>query len=137
MTFSGPWFLGEISDKVDFGLAPLPAMPGLGTAARYLPAARHVGMGIAARKHDDGRSFVGVRRHLVTARGLRGVHGETVWPHLAGIYFDAVIRIWGEVGKAEDVARMVVALASDEISGHVTGEVVTVAGGMEGRVLHE
>jgi predicted glycogen debranching enzyme len=43
----------------------------------------------------------GVRRHLVTARGLRGVHGETVWPHLAGIYFDAVIRIWGEVGKAE------------------------------------
>jgi glycogen debranching enzyme len=43
----------------------------------------------------------GVRRHLVTARGLRGVHGETVWPHLAGIYFDAVIRIWGEVGKTE------------------------------------
>ena len=43
----------------------------------------------------------GVRRHLVTARGLRGVVGETVWPHLAGIYFDAVIRIWGEVGKAE------------------------------------
>ena len=26
MTFSGPWFLGEISDKVDFGLAPLPAI---------------------------------------------------------------------------------------------------------------
>ena len=30
-----------------------------------------------------------------------GVAGDTVWPHLAGIYFDAVIRIWGEVGKAE------------------------------------
>jgi 3-oxoacyl-[acyl-carrier protein] reductase len=42
-----------------------------------------------------------------------------------------------KVGRAEDVARVVVALASDEISGHVTGEVVTVAGGMEGRVLHE
>ena len=42
-----------------------------------------------------------------------------------------------KVGRAQDVARMVVALASDEISGHVTGEVVTVAGGMEGRVLHE
>jgi 3-oxoacyl-[acyl-carrier protein] reductase len=37
----------------------------------------------------------------------------------------------------EDVARQVVALASDEISGHVTGQVVVVAGGMEGRVLHE
>ncbi|HEX2195886.1 MAG TPA: SDR family oxidoreductase [Actinomycetota bacterium] len=42
-----------------------------------------------------------------------------------------------KVGRAEDVARVVVALASDEISGHVTGEVVTVAGGMEGRVLRE
>jgi 3-oxoacyl-[acyl-carrier protein] reductase len=42
-----------------------------------------------------------------------------------------------KVGHANDVARVVVALASDEISGHVTGEVVTVAGGMEGRVLHE
>jgi 3-oxoacyl-[acyl-carrier protein] reductase len=37
----------------------------------------------------------------------------------------------------EDVARQVVALASDEISGHVTGQVIVVAGGMEGRVLHE
>ena len=42
-----------------------------------------------------------------------------------------------KVGRAEDVARVVMALASDEISGHVTGEVVTVAGGMEGRVLHD
>jgi 3-oxoacyl-[acyl-carrier protein] reductase len=36
----------------------------------------------------------------------------------------------------EDVARQVVVLASDEISGHVTGQVVLVAGGMEGRLLH-
>lgn len=41
-----------------------------------------------------------------------------------------------KLGTADEVARVVVALASDEISGHVTGEVVTVAGGMEGRVLH-
>ena len=40
-----------------------------------------------------------------------------------------------KVGTAEDVARVVVSLASDEISGHVTGEVITVAGGMEGRTL--
>ena len=37
----------------------------------------------------------------------------------------------------EDVARQVVVLASDELSGHVTGQVVLVAGGMEGRILHE
>lgn len=42
-----------------------------------------------------------------------------------------------KVATPEDVARQVVALASDRISGHVTGQVVTVAGGMEGRVVHE
>jgi 3-oxoacyl-[acyl-carrier protein] reductase len=36
----------------------------------------------------------------------------------------------------EDIARQVVVLASDEISGHVTGQVVVAAGGMEGRLLH-
>jgi len=40
-----------------------------------------------------------------------------------------------KVATPEDVARQVVVLASDEISGHVTGQVVVVAGGMEGRVL--
>jgi 3-oxoacyl-[acyl-carrier protein] reductase len=42
-----------------------------------------------------------------------------------------------KVAKPEDVARQVVVLASDELSGHVTGQVVVVAGGMEGRVVHE
>ena len=41
-----------------------------------------------------------------------------------------------KVAAPEDVARAVVVLASDELSGHVTGELVTVAGGMEGRTLH-
>jgi 3-oxoacyl-[acyl-carrier protein] reductase len=42
-----------------------------------------------------------------------------------------------KVARPEDVARQVVVLASDELSGHVTGQVVVVAGGMEGRVLHD
>ncbi len=42
-----------------------------------------------------------------------------------------------KVASAEDVAAQVVVLASDELSGHVTGQVVTVAGGMEGRVVHD
>jgi 3-oxoacyl-[acyl-carrier protein] reductase len=41
-----------------------------------------------------------------------------------------------KVARPEDVAAQVVALASDELSGHVTGQVITVAGGMEGRLLH-
>ena len=42
-----------------------------------------------------------------------------------------------KVAQPEDVASQVVVLASDLLSGHVTGQVVTVAGGMEGRTLHE
>jgi len=41
-----------------------------------------------------------------------------------------------KVARPEDVAAQVVVLASDEVSGHVTGQVVLVAGGMEGRLLH-
>lgn len=42
-----------------------------------------------------------------------------------------------KVAQADDIARQIVVLASDAISGHVTGQVIVVAGGMEGRVLHE
>jgi 3-oxoacyl-[acyl-carrier protein] reductase len=40
------------------------------------------------------------------------------------------------VATADAIARAVVVLASDELSGHVTGELATVAGGMEGRTIH-
>jgi 3-oxoacyl-[acyl-carrier protein] reductase len=42
-----------------------------------------------------------------------------------------------KVARPEDVARAVVYLASGHLSGHVSGQVLTVAGGMEGRVLYE
>ena len=41
-----------------------------------------------------------------------------------------------KVAQPEDVAAQVLVLASPALSGHVTGQVVTVAGGMEGRVVH-
>jgi 3-oxoacyl-[acyl-carrier protein] reductase len=40
-----------------------------------------------------------------------------------------------KLGRPDDVAAQIVALASEKISGHVTGQVVTVAGGMEGRLV--
>jgi 3-oxoacyl-[acyl-carrier protein] reductase len=40
-----------------------------------------------------------------------------------------------KLGTPEDVAAQVVILASDRLSGHVTGQVVVVAGGMEGRLI--
>jgi len=40
-----------------------------------------------------------------------------------------------KIARPEDIAPQVVALASDSLSGHVTGQVVLVAGGMEGRIV--
>ena len=41
-----------------------------------------------------------------------------------------------KVAQPEDVAAQVVVLSSEVLSGHVTGQIVTVAGGMEGRTIH-
>ncbi len=41
-----------------------------------------------------------------------------------------------KVARAQDVATAVVYLASPHLSGHVSGQVLTVSGGMEGRVLY-
>ena len=68
--------------------------------------------------------------------------GWTVSPMTRGSLNDEVVErvtrtmALRKVAAAEDVARQVVVLASDELSAHVTGEVVTVAGGMEGRTIH-
>jgi len=40
-----------------------------------------------------------------------------------------------KIGRADDVAHAVVFLASDRLAGHVTGQTLVVAGGMEGRWL--
>jgi 3-oxoacyl-[acyl-carrier protein] reductase len=68
--------------------------------------------------------------------------GWTYSPMTRGALDDAVVErvtrtmALRKVALAQDIARAVVVLASDELSGHITGELVTVAGGMEGRTLH-
>ncbi len=42
-----------------------------------------------------------------------------------------------KVAKPEDIARAIVFLASDHLAGHISGAVLPVAGGMEGRLLHD
>jgi len=42
-----------------------------------------------------------------------------------------------KVAQPDDVAWQVVVLASERLSGHISGQMVVVAGGMEGRLLHD
>jgi len=77
-----------------------------------------------------------------TARVNAVAPGWTVSPMTRGLLDQASVeRITKtmplrKVATPEDVAAQIVVLASDTLSGHVTGQVVTVAGGMEGRVIH-
>jgi 3-oxoacyl-[acyl-carrier protein] reductase len=69
--------------------------------------------------------------------------GWTESPMTRGLVDDERVRAISrtmalrKVASPEDVAAQVVALASPVVSGHVTGQIVTVAGGMEGRVVHD
>jgi 3-oxoacyl-[acyl-carrier protein] reductase len=70
--------------------------------------------------------------------------GWTVTPMATGLTADdaAVARATAtmalrKIGRPEDVAAAVVFLASDRLAGHVSGAIVPVAGGMEGRLLHD
>jgi 3-oxoacyl-[acyl-carrier protein] reductase len=60
-----------------------------------------------------------------------------------GLVDDAAVRrisrtmALRKVAQPEDVAAQVVVLSSDILSGHLSGQLVTVAGGMEGRVVHD
>ncbi len=87
-------------------------------------------------KNEVARLGPGVRVNAVAP-------GWTVSPMTRGLLTDADVRRitrtmpLRKVATPEDVAAQVVVLASDRLSGHVTGELVTIAGGMEGRVLHD
>ena len=67
--------------------------------------------------------------------------GWTVTPMTEGrLDPDDVARVTAtmalkKVARSEDIAAAVVFLASDVTAGHLTGQVLTVAGGMEGRLL--
>ena len=40
-----------------------------------------------------------------------------------------------KLATPEDVANSIVILSSDSLSGHITGQVIEIAGGMEGRLI--
>ncbi len=101
----------------------------------------------AAKSAILGGLLLSLKNEVVRRNGRCRVNavapGWTESPMTRGLVdADAVRRIsrtmaLRKVAQPEDVAAQVVALASPTISGHVTGQVVTVAGGMEGRVVHE
>jgi 3-oxoacyl-[acyl-carrier protein] reductase len=96
----------------------------------------------AAAKAAIGQGLLlSLKNELAPARVNVVAPGWTVSPMTEASLTDALVEQvtatmpLKKVARAEDIARVVVWLCSEEAAGHVTGEVVTVAGGMEGRLL--
>jgi 3-oxoacyl-[acyl-carrier protein] reductase len=101
----------------------------------------------AAKSAILGGLLLSLKNEVVRKNALARVNavapGWTESPMTRGHVSDDQVRrisrtmALRKVAQPEDVANQVVVLASPVLSGHVTGQVVTVAGGMEGRVVHD
>jgi 3-oxoacyl-[acyl-carrier protein] reductase len=101
----------------------------------------------AAKSAVIGGLLLSLKNEVVRTHPLARVNavapGWTESPMTRGHVSDEQVRrisrtmALRKVAQPEDVAYQVVVLASPVLSGHVTGHVVTVAGGMEGRVVHD
>jgi 3-oxoacyl-[acyl-carrier protein] reductase len=100
----------------------------------------------AAKAAMTGGLLLSLKNEIVRAAPLARVNlvapGWTVSPmtekdlteeNIARVTATMALR---KVATADDVARAIAFLCSPLASSHVTGQVITVAGGMEGRLLH-
>jgi 3-oxoacyl-[acyl-carrier protein] reductase len=105
--------------------------------ADYASAKAAIGQGLALSLKNEAVRTAPLARVNVVAPGW------TVSPMTAADLTEETIAhvtatmALQKVAEPEDIARAIVFLCSPLASGHVTGQVVTVAGGMEGRLLHD
>ena len=100
----------------------------------------------AAKSAITGGLLLSLKNEITRIAPLGRVNavapGWTESPMTRGFVDDTQVRAVSrtmalrKVAQPEDVAAQVVVLASDALSGHVTGQLVVVAGGMEGRTVH-
>jgi 3-oxoacyl-[acyl-carrier protein] reductase len=100
----------------------------------------------AAKSAVLGGLLLSLKNEIVRSAPLARVNavapGWTESPMTRGLVDSEQVRAVSrtmalrKVAQPEDIAAQVVVLASDTLSGHVSGQVVVVAGGMEGRTIH-
>lgn len=76
-----------------------------------------------------------LRGKVILITGASGGIGSATARALAAEGARLVLHAHRQRAQAEDVANVIVFLASDRLAGHVTGQTMVVAGGMEGRWL--
>jgi 3-oxoacyl-[acyl-carrier protein] reductase len=103
--------------------------------ADYAAAKAAIQVGMLLSVKNEAARLGGVRVNAVAPGwtmtemiGEKGIDEH----HLATVTSTMALK---KLGTPEDIAAQVVVLTSDRLSGHVTGEVVVVSGGMEGRII--
>jgi 3-oxoacyl-[acyl-carrier protein] reductase len=132
-------FLGHASESGEGALVMVGSTAGsFGEAghADYAAAKGAIMSGLLmSLKNEAARIGPGVRVNAVapgwTATPMIGDKGLDP-DHLARVTSTMSLK---KLGRPEDVATQIVVLASSVLSGHLSGQVVTVAGGMEGRQI--
>lgn len=90
---------------------------------RGLPAQRNLGE-IHAKRQTPNTESISLEVCLEDLDHYSTTHDESSDPNT-------------QVGFMSDVARAALYLASADASGHCAGQVITIAGGMEGRMLYQ
>ena len=90
IVFSGPWFLGEIADDVDFGLAPLPTLEESGKPMTPWMTVEGAYITPSSKHQDEAFEFVSFLTSVEGARTMALVGRQT--PANKAVYDDAEVK---------------------------------------------
>ncbi len=90
IVFSGPWFLGEIADDVDYGLAPLPEITEAGGPMRPWMTVEGLYIAAPSEHKEEAYEFVKYVTDLPSAR-IMALEGRQT-PANASIYDDPAVK---------------------------------------------
>ena len=90
IVFSGPWFLGEIKDGVDFGLAPLPKIEESGKPMTPWMTVEGAYITPSSKHQDEAFEFVSFLTSVEGAKTMALVGRQT--PANKAVYDDADVK---------------------------------------------
>ena len=100
IVFSGPWFLGEIADNIDYGLAPLPTIVEAGGPMRPWMTVEGLYIAAPSEHKEEAYEFVKYVTDLPAAR-IMALEGRQT-PANAAVYEDSKVQADSQLAAFRD-----------------------------------